>query len=77
MNPKSPEARNRDDTPFDGLQIENALALQELVGRSPCPQCGKSRMYFCYTCFVPVSQLVGQIPSCTVIMFCQFCSCHF
>ncbi|KAI5635350.1 DTW domain-containing protein [Phthorimaea operculella] len=64
MNPKSPEARNRDDDPFEGLLIEAADPLSDLDSRSPCPRCGKSRMYFCYTCFVPVSPLEGRIPFC-------------
>lgn len=66
MNPKSLEARNRDDKPFDGLKISNSDALHSLGMRSPCPRCNKSRMYFCYTCFVPVNQLEGRIPLCRV-----------
>ncbi|XP_063833852.1 tRNA-uridine aminocarboxypropyltransferase 1 [Ostrinia nubilalis] len=64
MNPKSLEARLRDDNPFENMAIENSEPLNSLNGRSPCPKCGKSRMYFCYTCFVPVSQLDGCIPLC-------------
>ncbi|XP_049887692.1 tRNA-uridine aminocarboxypropyltransferase 1 [Pectinophora gossypiella] len=64
MNPKSPEARNRDDKPFEGLIIDDTQVLNALVARSPCPRCGKSRMYFCYTCFVPVSPLEGHLPQC-------------
>lgn len=66
MNPKSPEARSRNDNPFEGLKISNSCVLNELTSRSPCPRCGKSRMYFCYTCFVPVAQLEGGIPICNV-----------
>ncbi|XP_075982928.1 tRNA-uridine aminocarboxypropyltransferase 1 [Anticarsia gemmatalis] len=64
MNPKSPEARNRDDKPFEGMIITNADEVEKLASRSACPRCGKSRMYFCYTCYVPVSQLEGRIPVC-------------
>ncbi|GBP31246.1 DTW domain-containing protein 1 [Eumeta japonica] len=64
MNPKSPEARIRNDDPFEGMVIADSLALDTLSGRSPCSQCGKSRMYFCYTCYLPVSRLKNVIPYC-------------
>ncbi|XP_041973803.1 tRNA-uridine aminocarboxypropyltransferase 1 [Aricia agestis] len=64
MNPKSLEARKRDEKPFEGLVIFNLEALHEVKNRSACSKCGKSRMYFCYTCFIPVSQLKNQIPQC-------------
>ncbi|XP_068628350.1 tRNA-uridine aminocarboxypropyltransferase 1 [Battus philenor] len=64
MNPKSPEARKIIGNPFEGLLITNAEMLDKIEARSSCLSCGKSRMYFCYTCFLPVSQLVGHIPMC-------------
>ncbi|RVE51434.1 hypothetical protein evm_003835 [Chilo suppressalis] len=64
MNPKSPEARNRDGSPFEGMMITDSQPLDALKSRSSCPKCGKSRMYFCYTCYVPVLQLEGCIPKC-------------
>ncbi|XP_053601415.1 tRNA-uridine aminocarboxypropyltransferase 1 [Plodia interpunctella] len=64
MNPKSKEARTRDDKPFEGMMIADAAALAALEGRSPCTKCGKSRMYFCYTCYVPVDQIKDHIPQC-------------
>ena len=66
MNPKSPEARNRDEKPFEGMVISSSETLDTLDGRSACPRCGKSRMYFCYTCYVPVSLIEGKIPICKV-----------
>lgn len=66
MNPKSKEARIRDDKPFEGMDIANSEPLGSLDSRSACPKCGKSRMYFCYTCFVPVPLLNGRIPLCKV-----------
>ncbi|KPI93408.1 DTW domain-containing protein 1 [Papilio xuthus] len=66
MNPKSPEARKREGNPFDGLIIENTEILDNVESRSACTICGKSRMYFCYTCFVPVSQLASRIPICAL-----------
>lgn len=66
MNPKSQEARSREENPFEGMDIAGAEPLNALISRSPCTKCGKSRMYFCYTCFVPVAQIEGQIPLCRV-----------
>lgn len=66
MNPKSLEARSKDDDPFKGMVIDDLEPLNSLKGRSPCPSCGKSRMYFCYTCYVPVSELKNRIPQCKV-----------
>lgn len=66
MNPKCSEARNRDDDPFQGMVIDSSEPLCTLNQRSACPQCGKSRMYFCYTCYVPVSVLEQRIPRCRV-----------
>ncbi|KAI8429982.1 hypothetical protein MSG28_000437 [Choristoneura fumiferana] len=66
MNPKNPEARNRQDNPFEGMVISSSNVLDSLDCRSQCPVCGKSRMYFCYSCFVLVSQLKGKVPFCNV-----------
>ncbi|KAM3966545.1 tRNA-uridine aminocarboxypropyltransferase 1 [Aphomia sociella] len=64
MNPKSQESRNSDDKPFEGMAIDNSIYLNNLESRSPCPRCGKSRMYFCYNCYIPVAKLEGCIPIC-------------
>lgn len=69
MNPKSPEARKQDLNPFEGLKISDSEVLNDLHYRSACSYCGKSRMYFCYTCFVPVNQLEGKLPVCSVRIF--------
>lgn len=66
MNPKCPEARNRDDEPFEGMKISSFEALDLITERSSCSRCCKSRMFFCYTCFLPVPQLQGRIPVCKV-----------
>ncbi|CAK1548468.1 unnamed protein product [Leptosia nina] len=64
MNPKSSEARNRNENPFEGLNITSSEALLNLKTRNACSRCHKSRMYFCYTCYLPVPPLQGKIPSC-------------
>lgn len=68
MNPKSPEARNSDDKPFEGMVISSSEVIEKLTSRSPCPRCGKSRMYFCYSCYVPVTSLEGRIPVLKVVI---------
>lgn len=68
MNPKSPEARNSDDKPFEGMVISSSEVIEKLTSRSPCPRCGKSRMYFCYSCYVPVTSLEGRIPVLKVVL---------
>ncbi|KAB0797519.1 hypothetical protein PPYR_08512 [Photinus pyralis] len=51
-----------DKTPFEGMLINDDAFLNQLEGRYPCPKCSKSRKYFCYTCYVPVSELDGKLP---------------
>lgn len=63
-NPKSTAARQAfiDQNPFDGFKIADNSVLDELEGRHPCPSCGKSRKFFCYTCYVPIAELAGKLP---------------
>ncbi|KAF5298463.1 hypothetical protein FQR65_LT01242 [Abscondita terminalis] len=51
------------ENPFEGLIINEDSLLYNLEGRYPCPKCNKSRKYFCYTCYVPVSELAGKLPN--------------
>ncbi|RZB70344.1 DTW domain-containing protein 1 [Asbolus verrucosus] len=63
-NPKSSEARQAyiDKNPFQGFKISDNSVLEKLQGRHPCPKCGKSRKFFCYTCYVPLAELEGVLP---------------
>ncbi|GLV41414.1 uncharacterized protein CBL_06644 [Carabus blaptoides fortunei] len=63
-HPKSAEAKQAaiDTNPFEDMRISDTSILNRLDGRSPCPQCGKSRKYFCYTCYVPIAELAGHLP---------------
>uniref|UniRef100_A0A182N4Q4 tRNA-uridine aminocarboxypropyltransferase 1 n=1 Tax=Anopheles dirus TaxID=7168 RepID=A0A182N4Q4_9DIPT len=36
--------------------------LMDVEGRSSCPVCGKSRKFFCYTCYVPVAGIESRVP---------------
>ncbi|XP_072388512.1 tRNA-uridine aminocarboxypropyltransferase 1 [Diabrotica undecimpunctata] len=64
-NPKSEESRQNyiDQNPFDGLKIEDNSILGTLEGRHPCPKCAKSRKFYCYSCYVPIKELEGKLPS--------------
>ncbi|XP_029650146.1 tRNA-uridine aminocarboxypropyltransferase 1 [Octopus sinensis] len=43
-----------EENPFPDLKISNYDFLDESDDRRVCPKCGKSRKYFCYTCYKPV-----------------------
>ncbi|XP_059486857.1 tRNA-uridine aminocarboxypropyltransferase 1 [Neocloeon triangulifer] len=51
-----------DSDPFGPFEIADWRVLETVDGRSSCPKCAKSRKYFCYTCYVPVTELEGKIP---------------
>lgn len=58
-----------DENPFEGLCISDNSVLNSLEGRHPCPQCGKSRKYFCYSCYVPIAELEGKLPKIKVSLY--------
>jgi len=58
-----------DAYPFGNYEITDWKVLESMDGRSSCPKCGKSRKYFCYTCYVPVAELEGKIPKMKVDAF--------
>lgn len=60
----------KDNKPFAGLHISNNSILNDLEGRHPCPTCGKSRKFFCYSCYVPIVQLEGKLPKLNVSSLC-------
>ncbi|XP_076271364.1 tRNA-uridine aminocarboxypropyltransferase 1 isoform X3 [Rhynchophorus ferrugineus] len=63
-NSKSIESEQQflDLNPFEGFKIDDTSLLFELEGRHPCSKCGKSRKFFCYTCYIPISPLEGKLP---------------
>nr|XP_023014124.1 DTW domain-containing protein 1 [Leptinotarsa decemlineata] len=63
-NPKSAESRQSfiDAKPFQGMNIADNSILNMLEGRQPCPKCGKSRKFYCYSCYVPIAELEGKLP---------------
>ncbi|NXT03453.1 DTWD1 protein, partial [Jacana jacana] len=53
------------DNPLQQLQLASQEVLEKAKksGRSKCPRCSSSRMFYCYTCFVPVETVpTKEIP---------------
>jgi len=53
-------------TAFKNFQIDSSDFLDEVEGREKCPRCTRSRKFYCYTCFIPMSQLKDRIPQVTL-----------
>lgn len=53
--------------PFVNMNIESNGFLKDITERSPCSKCHKSRKFFCYTCYIPVTRLSQLIPNVKVI----------
>lgn len=51
-----------DENPFQGMKIKDWSILENIEGRAVCPNCKKSRKYFCYSCYVPVPGLEEHVP---------------
>ncbi|NXG08426.1 DTWD1 protein, partial [Sakesphorus luctuosus] len=54
------------DNPLQQLQLASQEVLERAKrsGRSKCPRCSSSRMFYCYTCFVPVETVpTNEIPN--------------
>ncbi|NXI38460.1 DTWD1 protein, partial [Galbula dea] len=54
------------DNPLQHLQLASQEVLEKAKksGRSKCPRCSSSRMFYCYTCFVPVETVpTKEIPT--------------
>ena len=50
------------EQPFNLLKIGDTNELAKVTERSLCEICGKSRMYYCYTCYVPLDKTRYIIP---------------
>ncbi|XP_071804032.1 tRNA-uridine aminocarboxypropyltransferase 1-like [Asterias amurensis] len=46
-------------SPFDGMLIDPHGPLDKVTTRTNCPECGSSRKYFCYTCYLPMPGVTG------------------
>lgn len=63
---KKPQTTSIDaEDPLQNLCLASQEVLQKAQqnGRSKCLKCGGSRMFYCYTCYVPVENVpVEQLP---------------
>ncbi|ESN92805.1 hypothetical protein HELRODRAFT_108178 [Helobdella robusta] len=50
------------DSPFPDLNVSDFGFLNDITTRQMCSYCGKSRMYYCYTCFKPLATLQDKMP---------------
>ncbi|KAK7078621.1 DTW domain-containing protein 1 [Halocaridina rubra] len=48
--------------PFENMKISCSEFLDDLTEREYCSRCGKSRKYFCYTCYIPVVSITDRVP---------------
>lgn len=66
--PKSPDSQaapKLQETPLEHLHLASQTVLEQAQkqGRSKCPKCNSSRMFYCYTCYVPVETVpTTEIP---------------
>ena len=51
-----------EEDPFPHLKVTTADFLDAIEGRTNCPKCGRSRKWYCYTCYVPVKEVSHRIP---------------
>ncbi|XP_069480879.1 tRNA-uridine aminocarboxypropyltransferase 1 isoform X2 [Ambystoma mexicanum] len=54
-----------EEDPLQNLQLasQDVLEKAQQGGRSKCPKCSGSRMFYCYTCYVPVEAVpIDEIP---------------
>ena len=69
------------ETPLENLRLASQAVLEraQKQGRSSCPRCKSSRMFYCYTCYIPVETVpTGEIPVVKVSGKCPLfgVSCH-
>jgi hypothetical protein len=57
--------------PFDFINAGDTFELAKVTERSLCATCGKSRMYYCYTCYVPLDKTRHIIPVLTQKLPCR------
>ncbi|KAG1665119.1 DTW domain-containing protein 1 [Nymphon striatum] len=58
----SPLMVNKDSQFLDDLQIRSTSALDRFDARTLCPICKKSRMFYCYSCYIPVPEIKHLVP---------------
>ena len=58
-----------EDNPFNDLKISDSSFLDQIAGRTECPKCGRTRKYYCYTCYVPMTCIKDSVPKVSVSTF--------
>lgn len=48
--------------PFAYMHINDNKILNNIEGRYSCSKCGKSRKFYCYSCYIPVGDLHRVLP---------------
>uniref|UniRef100_A0A8D0L7P5 tRNA-uridine aminocarboxypropyltransferase 1 n=1 Tax=Sphenodon punctatus TaxID=8508 RepID=A0A8D0L7P5_SPHPU len=64
-NPELHIVSSVQENPLQNLHIASQKVLERVQkqGRSKCPKCNSSRMFYCYTCYVPVETVTtNEIP---------------
>ncbi|KAH0619976.1 hypothetical protein JD844_014457 [Phrynosoma platyrhinos] len=64
-NLNSESETRKQETPIENLCLASQAVLEraQKQGRSKCPRCNSSRMFYCYTCYVPVETVpTKEIP---------------
>ncbi|XP_075750847.1 tRNA-uridine aminocarboxypropyltransferase 1 isoform X2 [Rhipicephalus microplus] len=56
------------EDPFSRLHISSSKFLEDITERGVCPECHKSRMYFCYTCLTALTSIRDKIPRIQVLL---------
>ncbi|KAI0231653.1 DTW domain-containing protein 1 [Lamellibrachia satsuma] len=51
-----------EEHPFPELKLAPFDFFEDITGRSTCQKCGKSRKYYCYTCYTPTVDAQGKLP---------------
>ncbi|XP_069480882.1 tRNA-uridine aminocarboxypropyltransferase 1 isoform X5 [Ambystoma mexicanum] len=60
-----------EEDPLQNLQLasQDVLEKAQQGGRSKCPKCSGSRMFYCYTCYVPVEAVpIDEIPRVKIVL---------
>lgn len=62
----SRDTSNERVNPFAFMRIKDNKILNSIEGRFNCKKCGKSRKFYCYSCFIPVGNLHKIIPTANI-----------
>jgi hypothetical protein len=61
---------------FEGKVVASNDFLDQVEGRTRCPNCMKSRKFFCYTCYIPMPSIESRLPKINVGHCCEFPICQ-